>query len=159
MQVAEFKNALEELRGASENDAAAKRAVSTLLTRIDGHEGMSMRDFIALLLGRQRSAPRAPRSMVAAKSSDSTTDLLASLRASLMDDDAFSANVERLTADRSITKAMLVKLFADLFDATPHVRSKATRRDIVQLILDERTIQVRNKKMGALLGRRTATVE
>lgn len=147
MRVGELKDLLEDLRAAA-SDAATKRAVNRILIRIDGHEGMLIPDFFAFL--RKQAKPAAKQRQPAA----SLDAIVSNLRAALSDDRAFDKQYEALVEDKGITKAALCDVYNKLFGAGRRIPSKATRNDILQMIADERTIRVRNEKMGGMLGRR-----
>ena len=71
---------------------------------------------------------------------------LVELKATFESDADFRAALQRLKADRSITREGLNRLFCELFDRSRPLTTKATREKLVQDIADLRLERVRSKR-------------
>lgn len=114
---------------------------------------MNIEEFLRRLRGEPKRAERA--SAVAAN----PKEIVSRLKSALPNDDAFHSAMGHLAAQKSATKPVLTQVFYDLFERTHGVPKKATRAELLRLIEDERTITVRNQKMGQMLGRRVVPAE
>lgn len=138
---------------------AEAKAVKTFLTQIAALPDMNISDLFNLLRRHHSNPTGASVSVSKPKTESPTTNdtsVVSQLRDAFEDDEAFRTALDSVASDKRVTKPMLVSAFMVLFDRTGGVPSRATRAELLQLIADERNISVRDKKAGAMLGRKTA---
>lgn len=75
------------------------------------------------------------------------------LKSVLSDDAKFDSVLDKVAADKKLTKPVLAGVYKELFGSLEGVPSKATRGDLIDLIRRERIIVVRNRKAARLQGR------
>lgn len=97
------------------------------------------------LLPLKRPAPKTPKVI-------ETTDA-GELKRVLLDDGAFERELDRVAANKKLTKATLLGVYKDLFGSLSGVPTKSTREELVDLIRRERIIVARNAK-SRIPGRR-----
>lgn len=157
LQVRDFRLRLEEaLKRSPDLVDAEIHALVKILADLDDM------DFGALLRLLRPNPKRAGHAAVSNSSKRAAVDpneIVARLRAKLLDDDAFAAELDLLHEDRGVTKQVLTQVFMTLFDRTRGIPKRATRDELLRLISDERNILVRNEKMGQVLGRRIVPAE
>ena len=127
--------------------------VTTFLQSLTDLDDMSIEDFFARIFAKPKTTTRGEKPAVDPKA------LAARLRSALPDDDLFHEEVQKLRAQKAVTKPVLTKVYYDLFNRSRGVPSKATRSDLLRLIEDERTKLVRDGKMRDLLMGRIVPAE
>lgn len=69
------------------------------------------------------------------------------LKASMQDDFAFEAILDRVATDRKMTKPVLMSIYEALFGTLEGVPTKINRNDLIDTIRQERIKSARNTKM------------
>ncbi|MBL8559925.1 MAG: hypothetical protein JNM47_14475 [Hyphomonadaceae bacterium] len=116
---------------------------------------MALRDFFQKL----RAESATPAATSGSDTVETVSSLVATMRSVFGDDREFERVLLTLDAQKSVTKQVLVDVFLKLFERTGGVPKKATRSEILRMILDERNIIIRNEKMGRMLGGRIVPAE
>jgi hypothetical protein len=150
MLVKDARSALEALlaRYGDELPARTRRTWIRILNHISRFDERTIDEVLEMLALAERPE-RARRRPDAAS-------IAARLRAVLMNDGAFAAELANVKADRSVTKALLAQVYKQLYQRTGGIRASAPRAEILQLIADERLILMRHGTLSALLAPREA---
>lgn len=131
----------------------SEEMVTTFLQRLADLDDMTIEAFLKRVFKKPTAAARARAPAV-------DTDLLVQqLRSALSDDDLFHDELQKLGAQRSVTKSILTQIYYVLFNRSRGVPSKSTRADLLRLIEDERNKLVRDGKMRELLIGRAVPAE
>jgi len=128
------------------NDQEVVNRFLTALAKHDSEQAEALISMFELL-----SFKKKPKRPAAVTEVASATSLAAELASVLHDDTAFERALDRIAADKKLTKAFLVALYIDLFGSNTGVPSKATRGDLVEIIRRERVKTARNSKMHSYL--------
>lgn len=149
MRVRDLRVRLEELAKGAEDT----KAIKALVTALALHDDMELDSLLRRLS--RRTKPAAPKPIAA----DIVDEAVEKLRAVFRNESAFEAELNRVAKDRLATRSVLEQVFYKLFDRTRGVPKKATRVELLRLIENERTIIVRDERMGDVLGRRIVPAE
>lgn len=119
--------------------------VHKLITELSTHGSMDIRELW------RRIGYSAPPAKKPARKPFDRTAAVKSLGDTFYSDDRFRAELGRLSADRSASKADLIDIYKVMYGRAKKFAAKATRDKILQEIADERNMLVRSKKTAAFL--------
>ena len=154
MRVRDLKRRITILERNGGDDALIAQLLSAALAlaaESRARDDMSVRDLILRLRSLSSRSSKATRAGQA--DIEIVQAIVDQLRSVFGDDDKFAAAMDRVRAQRSATKGVLVQVFYRLFERERGVPKTSTRDELLRLISDERHILVRNDKMGKMLGR------
>jgi hypothetical protein len=128
-----IREALSELlnRHGNELPKTRLRVAKAFVNQLASHDSKTIDEVLQMLGLLEVSAPSA---------GDEVAPIVDSLRRILMDERAFPIAVRELAAQRRISKAMLVRVYLDLYRRKRSIRASAPREELVQLLIDERNV-------------------
>lgn len=171
--VADVRRYLEQLlaEDTSKETDALRVDARILLTELARADDKSLSEFSEMLFGlfssRQKRTSdattkrrRSPPVERANKGIEDEARFLSALQSALLDDAAFSAQLQALEDCKAVGREGLNRIYNALFRKQRPLGSKASRAKLLRDILDERVVAVRSKKAAELLlGRRPVQAE
>lgn len=140
MKVSTVCERLRELIEAAQIDHMEKDNLNSFVAALAKFDRMDVEAAIKMfqLLPLKRSAPIPPKVV--------ETSEAAELKDLIFDDPRFEQALDRVAANKKLTKAALLGIYVNLFGSLTGVPSKSTRDELLDLIRRERIIVARNAK-------------